>query len=96
MNLALSILGWLAGPLAVEVWGAPPKPEELTIQPSPAPSAALGHRLLPLESELNPGDAAPIYLRLTGEVLPEKLRDLGDKPKAWLDLPLETFPAAEA
>ncbi|MHC5539198.1 hypothetical protein ACYOEI_13355 [Singulisphaera rosea] len=96
MSFALSILGLIAGSPAVEVWGAPPKPKELTIHPSPAPSAALGHRLLPLESELNPGDAAPIYLRLTGEVLPEKLRELGDKPKAWLDLPLETFPVAEA
>lgn len=95
-DLALSLLAVVAGSMAGGAWGAPPKPKALTIHPSPAPHAALGHRLVPLESELNRGDAAPIYLRLTGEVTPEKLRELGEKPMAWLDLPLESFPAAEA
>ncbi len=48
----------------------PPKPpdpartQDLLVDPKGIPSTASLHRLLPLESERTPGDAAPIYLRL--------------------------------
>jgi hypothetical protein len=76
--------------------GADPPTKVLTVSRSPAPMPALGHRLLPLESELTPGDAAPIYLRLTSEISREKLRDLGEKTQAWLALPLDQFPVDSA
>ena len=76
--------------------GADPHIKVARISPSPAPVPALKYRLLPLESELTPGDAAPIYLRLISEVPAEKLRILEEKPLAWLALPLDRFPAGEA
>ncbi len=69
---------------------------ELVISPTPASLPALRHRLLPLESELMPGDAAPIYLRLTAEVAAEDLVTLAERPTAWLALPLDKFPTANA
>ena len=82
-----------ANPVAL---GADPPIKVLTVSRSPAPVPALGHRLVPLESELTPGDAAPIYLRLTSEISREKLRDLGEKTQAWIALPLDQFPVDSA
>ncbi|AGA27523.1 hypothetical protein [Singulisphaera acidiphila] len=90
---ACALAAALAGPTAL---GADPQIKVLSISPSPAPIPALRHRLLLLESERTPGDAAPIYLRLTGEVPAENLRDLREKPLAWLALPLDLFPTAQA
>jgi hypothetical protein len=69
---------------------------DLTITPRSAPLPGFRYRLLPLESERHPGDAAPIYLRLIHETLNERLRQLGEKPAEWLQMPFETFPVAEA
>jgi len=82
--------------VAPGAFGAGPTIKVVSISGSPAPTPALGHRLIPLESELTPGDAAPIYLRLNSELSPEKLRDLREKPTAWLALPLDQFPATDA
>ncbi|WP_422924538.1 hypothetical protein [Singulisphaera sp. PoT] len=70
--------------------------KSLALSPSPAPVPALRHRLLPLEAELNPGDAAPIYLRLNAENSPEGLKILAEKPHALLALPFDQFPTTEA
>jgi hypothetical protein len=83
----------LAGPAAT---GAELEPRVLEVSPSPEPVPALGYRLLPLESDLKPGDAAPVYLRLMADLPAERLRELGDKPLAWLNVPIDEFPEAEA
>lgn len=72
--------------------------EDVSLVVSPARPAvpALGHRLLPLESELNPGNAAPIYMRLGLVIAPEAREQLEKKPIDWLKVPLDQFPAAEA
>src|SRR5262245_17528629 len=44
-----------------------PKPVELTIEPRAIESPVLKYRLLPVETELKPGNAAPILLRLPWE-----------------------------
>ena len=67
----------------------------LAITPMPAPVPALKYRLLPTVTQLNPGDAAPIYLRL-GYGLPEGEPTASHKQvDAWLALPLDQLPAAE-
>ncbi|WZP00824.1 hypothetical protein EP7_002478 [Isosphaeraceae bacterium EP7] len=76
--------------------GAAPEAIKLTVSPSPAPVPALAFRLLPIESELTPGNAAPIYLRLSCELWPEGKKDLDEKLPAWAGLPPNLFPAAEA
>ena len=54
----------------------PPKPTELVLSPAAEPVPALRYRLLPLESTLLPGDAAPIYLRIRHEQTGESLKEL--------------------
>ena len=73
-SVALASLTALAGMLVTAIGaiaqdkppGAKPAGEpqvtELLVSPRPAPVPALRYRLLPLESERTPGDAAPIYL----------------------------------
>jgi hypothetical protein len=78
---------------------ARPKPASLTelaVRPKAAPVPAFRYRLLPLTSELNPGDAAPIYLRIRHELDEESWKSIGQKVPEWLDLPLDKFPTAEA
>lgn len=68
----------------------------LVVSPSRAPVPALRHRLLPPSTELNPGDAAPIYLRL-GYGLPDGEPLATHKQvDAWLALPMDQVPLAEA
>jgi hypothetical protein len=74
----------------------PPKPKVLIVNPAAAPVPALKYRLLPSSADLNPGDAAPIYLRNRHEMVEEGWRQLSEKPPKWLELPLKDFPAAEA
>lgn len=73
-----------------------PKPKELSVTPRAAPMPALRYRLLPLESERTPGDAAPIYLRLEYALGEEGRKQLSQKPTPWLDLPFDQFPVVEA
>jgi hypothetical protein len=77
----------------------PPKPKVLVVSPAAEPVPALKYRLLPSSAALNPGDAAPIYLRIHGYEdvgLQEHWMQITDKSKRWLALPLKEFPTAEA
>ena len=100
--IALSgMLGTVSGSLAqlTSVMGKPAKEtktKELNLTPRAAPMPALQYRLLPLDPERTPGDAAPIYLRLVGEKTREELDELAKKSMAWLELPLDQMPTAEA
>jgi hypothetical protein len=71
-------------------------PIELRISPRPVPIPALGYRLFPLESERNPGDAAPIYIRNSIGMTEAMSKEIGEKAAAWKELPLDEFPTAEA
>jgi hypothetical protein len=79
---------------------SPPAPSAkeiaLTLTPREAPTPVLRYRLLPTFTELTPGDAAPIYLRLGYEQPDGALREADEKAKAWLLLPAAELPAAEA
>jgi hypothetical protein len=68
----------------------------LSVSPKGAPMPLFRHRLLPMASRLNPGDAAPIYLRLGYELPDGALREADRKATAWLALPFDEFPAPEA
>jgi hypothetical protein len=74
----------------------PPKPKALVVSPAAAPVPALRYRLVPSSADLNPGDAAPIYLRIRHEMQEEAWRQISEKPLKWLELPLKDFPTAEA
>jgi hypothetical protein len=82
--------------VAFDATGAEPKIKIMSVSPAREPVPALGNRLLPLESELNPGDAAPIYIRLAAGVTADAWSELEAKPKTWLELPLDQFQAKEA
>lgn len=56
----------LCGPLAAEE----PKPIELVIEPRAIETQVLKYRLLPAETELKPGNAVPILLRMPWEQTP--------------------------
>src|SRR5208283_1443175 len=72
------------------------QPKELSVSPAEQPSPALRYRLLPISSELNPGDAAPIYLRLDQGQPDETSKQIDEKHESWSLLPLEKFPVQEA
>ena len=90
------ILALCALSVGLDAKGAEPRIKIISISPAPEPVPALGNRLLPMESELNPGDAAPIYLRLAAGVSADAMSQLEAKPTAWLKLPLDQFPTKEA
>ncbi|MDB5352761.1 MAG: hypothetical protein JWN86_4008 [Planctomycetota bacterium] len=69
---------------------------ELTLTPRSAPDPVLRYRLLPLESERTPGDAVPIYLRLSCETKDEATQQINANSSKWLDSPIGEFPVAEA
>ncbi|MFO0889841.1 MAG: hypothetical protein U0790_11955 [Isosphaeraceae bacterium] len=89
---AALMVPWLLAPARGE---EPAKPTEIAFDPAPAPSPALRYRLLPLSSELQPGDAAPVYLRARHEIS-DSWKEIGEKSSAWLEMPLDKFPADEA
>ncbi len=76
-----------------------PKPTMLVLSPAAAPGPALKYRLLPSFADFNPGDAAPIYLRVHGyeETAQEQeaWRQITDKSKQWKELPLKDLPIVE-
>ena len=72
------------------------QPKELSLSPAEQPSPALHYRLLPISSELNPGDAAPMYLRLRHELADTAWKQIEEKNEAWNSLPLEKLPIPEA
>jgi hypothetical protein len=72
----------------------------LVLTPAAAPEPALKFRLLPSVADLNPGDAAPIYLRMRNfdgnKPLEEAWNQISEKTVRWRTLPLDQFPTAEA
>ncbi len=75
-----------------------PQPKVLVLSPMAAPVPALKFRLLPSSAELNPGDAAPIYLRAHGyedSTLDAAWSQIGENSAKWLDLPLKDLPTAD-
>jgi hypothetical protein len=96
LRIRLIVAAGLLAMAGMRAPGAAPEDISLTISPAKPAVPALGHRLLPLESELNPGNAAPIYMRLGLALAPEARQQLEEKPFAWLQLPLDQFPAGEA
>lgn len=66
----------------------------IQISPASAPSPVFRYRLLPTVGELQPGDAAPIYLRLRyGEH--DTWQQIGSRWTAWSELPLDKLPVEE-
>lgn len=79
----------------LDAQGEPPPPRELTLQPAAAPRPALAYRLFPLAPDRSPGNAAPMYLRMSLEIRDtslEQTRHASD----WLQKPLAEFPLREA
>src|SRR5262249_29907311 len=74
----------------------PPGPKVLIVNAAAAPVPPLKYRVLPSSADLNPGDAAPIYLRIRHDLADEGWKQLNEKPYEWLKLPMKDFPAAEA
>ncbi len=72
------------------------QPKELPVSPAEQPAPALRYRLLPVSSELNPGDAAPVYLRLRFGLDEASWKQMQEKANAWALVPLEKLPIAEA
>jgi hypothetical protein len=78
----------------------PRNPAMLILTPAAAPVPVLKFRLLPSVADLNPGDAAPIYLRIRNfngnKPLEEAWNRISEKSTKWRQLPLDQFPIAEA
>jgi hypothetical protein len=68
---------------------------ELLVDPAPEPTPAFKYHLLPPSEELRPGNAAPIYLRVTYERNDESRRRLNDEPARFLEMPREELPLEE-
>ena len=67
---------------------------EVTRQQLPTP--LFRYRLTPMAGALNPGNAAPIYLRLNQETSSEGIREMHKQAVEWLDLPITDLPVADA
>lgn len=89
---AAGTLAFLVG-LAGTAWAA--NEIVLSVTPKAVPTPAFHDRLLPTAPESRPGNAAPIYLRLSYELPDGALSDAGRKAAAWLNQPFDRFPAAE-
>lgn len=74
----------------------PPKPTALQITPRGADSPLFRYRLFPVESQRQPGNSVPVYLRLMGETRDEATRQVNEKSAAWQELPPSSLPIAEA
>src|SRR5437660_1498327 len=66
------------------------QPRQMSLHPSAPPVPALRYRLLPAWAELEPGNAAPLYLIATSHNL------LGNKPDEIAKVPLDDWLAAPA
>ncbi len=74
----------------------PLDPTLLIVSPAAAPVLALKYRLLPSFADLNPGDAAPIYLRIRHSTSDGLWNQIIENWKTWRNVPLDQFPVAEA
>jgi hypothetical protein len=88
-------LGMIA---VVPLWADEPKKPDaegwlhdraLTLTPRTPPIPALGYHLFPLASERQPGNAAPIYLRLAHERSDAYRKELHDRTAQWVEGPLD-------
>jgi hypothetical protein len=68
---------------------------ELLVDPAPEPIPAFKYHLLPPAEQLRPGNAAPIYLRVTYERNDESRRRLNKEPARFLEMPREELPLEE-
>jgi hypothetical protein len=99
---AVAALSVWAEPSSAQTPASPPaKPvmpfvKEFTVSPAAAPVPLFKYRLLPLSSELNPGDAAAVYLRIRHEMSEDLWKQITELAPKWTALPLDQFPTAEA
>jgi hypothetical protein len=70
-------------------------PRVLVVDPAPAPVPALKYRLLPSWAERNPGDAAPIYLRIRYQIADQLWSEIEPNHLKWRDVPIDRLPTAE-
>ena len=68
----------------------------LSVTRKNVPTPIFRYRFLPTTPELNPGDAAPIYLRLGYELPEGDLKETHSTVMRWLDQPIDAFPTSEA
>jgi hypothetical protein len=73
----------------------PIDPKVLVVDPAAAPVPALKYRLVPSSADLNPGDAAPVYLRTRYETQDGLWNEINPNYRKWRDVPLDQFPTAE-
>ena len=66
------------------------------VDPAQAPRPTFRYRLLPLESDRTPGDAAPVYLRIRHELDSARLKAIDDNYVAWVQPPDGKLNLAEA
>jgi hypothetical protein len=99
--LSLTLLCFVAlGAPAEEPGAAPPttRPHPLTLSPSPMPAPAMKYRLMPDALDLQPGNAATLYLVATSRNLIGNLEPWVDEAPIdeWLTMPIDKLPRAEA
>jgi hypothetical protein len=68
----------------------------LHVSPQGAPVPALKYRLLPVASELQEGNAVPIYLRLVHEQSDASQKYFTETPQRWNRLPVDKVPLDQA
>ena len=100
-TLALAIIGLTVSTAQAQLTKQSVEPEPvaptlLRFTPMPAPEAVFQYRLFPLDSERTPGDAAPIYIRLGLQLVPEATEQHDGKGRELLDVPLAEFSTEEA
>lgn len=93
---AVAVLGLAPVARAQEPDTPVPEPKVLNVHPAAEPVPSLKYRLFPMESERNPGDAAPVYLRLAWEMRDEAGEQVRTKADDWLARPIDAFPVDEA
>lgn len=65
---------------------------DLVVDPAAEPVPALRYHLLPPSESIQPGNAAPIYLRLEHERGQEWRKRIAEEPSEFLDMPLADMP----
>ena len=68
----------------------------LTVTPQAAPVPSFAYRLLPLSSDLKPGNAVPIYDRLVHEQSDATRKYWAEAPVPWNKAPVDRIPLDEA
>ena len=106
MGCGLMVVGWGGSPVAygqvekVRTDSAPSKDEPteivLNVSRHKLPEPLFKYRLLPLGTALNPGDAAPVYLRLDQQTSSERISEMQSRAFELMNLPIADFPQPEA